>query len=267
MNIAVALSLNYPSSYLIPFLKSYQKEVIGDLFLITNLTEKDIPFLSNNIHLVNFEEFIKKYKVANLTPYNLKPILFYLLLKELLNTEKYQTALLTDVDVIFQKDPFAVYKTTFDTEKLLLSEERHFYKDCNTNSWWYKQGYLQTYDIVKNKKILNCGVTIGPIESLINYQKKVVNELSVLLSKHNFFAYDQVILNYLTYNTQELDFNILTHGNDYIIHLSQEDEIQDLTKWIRNDTIYNCSSNNDFAIIHQYDKKKGIKEFVLNKYA
>jgi hypothetical protein len=119
---------------------------------------------------------------------------------------------------------------------------------------------------VKDKKILNCGVTIGPIDQLIDYQKQVAQELGVVLVRQNYFAYDQVILNYFTYVLKTLNFKILSHSNDFIIHLSQEDEIQDLSLWVRNNTIYNPKTGNPFTIIHQFDKKKGLKEFVIKKY-
>jgi len=266
MNAAISLSLNFPWEYLKPYLKSFEDKVNADLYFITDHTPDTIPLKSNKIHFVNFFDLVKKYNIANLTPYNLKPILFYLYAKELKNTEKYKNILITDVDVIFQNDPFEVYKQQFKDTGLVLCEERHFYKDCQTNSIWYKQGYAETYDVVKDKKILNCGVTIGPIEQLIEYQKKVSQELGVVLARQNYFAYDQVILNHFVYATKTLNFNILSHLNDYIVHLSQEDEIQDLSLWIKDNIICNPKTGNPFTIIHQFDKKKGLKEFVIKKY-
>ena len=157
MNAAIALSLNFPYTYLKPYLKSFIDKVDADLFLITDLTPEQIPLTSSKIHIVNFTELSKKYNVASLTPYNLKPVLFYLYLKELTKDQKYTNALLTDVDVIFQEDPFTVYKKNY-TKELVLGEERHYYRDCQTNSIWYNQGYTSTYSQVKDKKILNCGV-------------------------------------------------------------------------------------------------------------
>ena len=266
MNAAIALSLNFPYTYLKPYLKSFIDKVDADLFLITDLISEQIPITSNKLHIVNFSELAKKYNVASLTPYNLKPILFYLYLKELNKDKKYTKALLTDVDVIFQDDPFTVYKKNYTENELVLGEERHYYRDCQTNSIWYNQGYASTFNQVKDKKILNCGVTIGPIESLIEYQKKVAKELAIVLARQNYFAYDQVILNHFTYITKELDFKLLPHGNDFIVHLSQEDEIQDLSLWVKDNIIYNPYTNNPFVIIHQFDKKKGLKEFVVSKY-
>jgi len=266
MNVAISLSIGFSYEYLKPYLKSFIEKVNSDLFVITDLSSEQIPLKSEKIHFVNFTELVKKYKVASLTPYNLKPILFYLYLKELNKDKKYTNALLTDVDVIFQDDPFSVYEKIYTNDSLVLSEERHFYRDCQTNSIWYRQGYIDTYEQVKDKKILNCGVTIGSIEKLIEYQKQVANELSVVLARQNYFAYDQVILNYFVYVTKSLDVKILTHGNNFIVHLSQEDEIKDLSVWVKDNTIYNPYTDTPFVIVHQFDKKKGLKEFVVKKY-
>lgn len=266
MNAAISLSVNFQYDYLKPYLKSFNECVNADLFMITDHNTTTIPFKTNKIHFINVFELIKKHNVANLTPYNLKPILFYLFLKELKTTNKYKNILLTDVDVIFQNDPFIVYNKNFANSGLVLCEERHFYKDCQTNSVWFKQGYNEYYEQVKDKKILNCGVTIGPIDDLIDYQKKVAIELGAVLARQNYFAYDQVILNYFTYITKTLQFKTLSHPNDYIIHLSQEDEITDLSLWLKNNIICNPKTGNPFTIIHQFDKKNGLKEFVIKKY-
>ena len=266
MNAAVSLSLNFPYEYLKPYLKSFDQNVNGELYLITDHTPQTIPFLTDKIHLVNFFDLAKKYKVASLTPYNLKPVLFYLFLKELKSTGKYTNALLSDVDVIFQADPFARYINEFKTG-LVLGEEKHPYKDCETNSIWYKQGYGLYYDSIKDKKILNCGVTIGDINKLIDYQKKVVSELAVVLARQNYFAYDQVILNHLTYITQDLKFNILPHLNDFIVHLSQVDDVnEDIGLWIKDNKIFNPATNTPFTVVHQFDKKLKLKKFITEKY-
>ena len=50
------------------------------------------------------------------------------------------------------------------------------------------------------------------------------------------------------------------------MHLSQEDEITDLSLWIKDNIVYNPATKNPFTIVHQFDKKSGLKEFVINKY-
>ena len=152
MNAAISLSVNFQYDYLKPYLKSFNDCVNADLFMITDHNTTTVPLKTNKIHFINVFELIKKYNVANLTPYNLKPVLFYLFLKELKATNKYKNILLTDVDVIFQDDPFIIYNNSFTNADLVLCEERHFYKDCQTNSIWFKQGYNDSYNQVKDKK-------------------------------------------------------------------------------------------------------------------
>ena len=152
MNAAISLSVNFKYDYLKPYLKSFNECVDADLFMITDHNSHTIPLNSKKIYFINVFDLIKKYNVATLTPYNLKPVLFYLFLKELKKTNKYKNILLTDVDVVFQNDPFVVYNNNFANCGLVLGEERHFYKDCETNSIWFKQGYNEYYDQVKDKK-------------------------------------------------------------------------------------------------------------------
>lgn len=265
-NCVVALSINFSSDYLKPFIKSFIDNVNGHLYLITDHNTNSLPVNSDKIKLINIFEITKKYKVFDLTPYNLKPVLFYLVLKEIKNKLNYDSALITDVDVIFQKDPFEYYNKNFSLNDIVLSEEKKFYKDCETNSIWYKKGYNSTYAEIKNKKILNCGVTIGPLNKIIDYQKKVTDELSVVLSRQNYFAYDQVILNHLTYISKSISFLTLSHFNDFIIHFAQEEQIEDLTEWKIDEHIINPQTKNPFIIIHQYDKNKKLKDYFIERY-
>ena len=102
MNISLALSINNSKKNILPFLESYSKYSTGTLYLITDI-DNDIQGYSNIIP-INFVNFCKQYKVpTQLTAFNLKPILFYLFLK---NKQDINNVLITDVDVIFQNDPF-----------------------------------------------------------------------------------------------------------------------------------------------------------------
>jgi hypothetical protein len=265
-NCIVSLSVNFSSDYLKPYIKSFIENVDSDLILLTDHDEKTLPSTSSKIKIKNIFDLIKKYKIPNLTPYNLKPVIFYLVMKELNKTKEYKNILLTDVDVIFQEDPFKYYINNFNEDIMVLAEEKKLYKDCETNTFWYKQGYENFYDKVKDKKILNCGVTIGPIDQMIDYQKKVTDELGVVLSRRNYFAYDQVILNHLTYIEKSLNFKVLSHFNDFIVHFAQEDNIKKLSDLEKNGKICNPKTDSPFVIIHQYDKNENLKEYFLNKF-
>jgi hypothetical protein len=266
MNSIVALSLGFKYDYLKPFLKSFNENVNGILFLVTDLDRASLPIDQKKIQVINYFKFAEKYNIRNLTPYNLKPIVFYLLLKEIKEQTSCKTALMTDVDVIFQKDPFTEYAKRFSAHSTVLAEERNYFKNCDTNTTWYKFGYNESYDEVKEKKILNCGVTIGDIDKLIDYQKQVATELSIILPQRNYFAYDQVILNLLTYVRKSIQLEILPHGDEFLIHLSAADEKNDLSeKWINNNLLAKPGQD-PFIIVHQYDKKDLTKAFFTKKY-
>jgi len=266
MNCTIALSLGFNYNYLKPFLKSFNDNVDGVLFLVTDLDCSSLPIDQKKIQIINYYKFAEKHNIRSLTPYNLKPIVFYLLLKEIKAQTNCQTALMTDVDVIFQKDPFVEYAKKFPANSTVLAEERNYFRDCDTNTTWYKFGYSESYDGVKDKKILNCGVTIGNIDKLIDYQKQVATELSIILPQRNYFAYDQVILNLLTYVRKSLQLEILPHGDEFLIHLSAADEKNDLSeKWICNNLLTKPGQQ-PFAIVHQYDKKDLTKAFFTKKY-
>ena len=56
-----------------------------------------------------------------------------------------------------------------------------------------------------------------------DYLKQMAYEMQNILPKCNYPILDQIILNILFYVHKSITPNILTHGNDYLIHLSQVD--------------------------------------------
>ena len=155
-NLTLALSLNYPKKFLIPFLESYEKHCVDPLYLITELP--DTLFNYKNIIPVNVVSLLNKHNITtNITAFNLKPILFYLFLKQF---EDISRVLITDVDVIFQSNPFEKNKEISD-KAFIVCEEQRFYKECDTNTMWLKVSYPQFADSLKDVKILNSGVIYG----------------------------------------------------------------------------------------------------------
>jgi hypothetical protein len=249
MNITVALSINYGRKNLLPFLKSYDKYASGDLYLITDRPEQFTGF--KKVKTVNIFDMAKKYKVnLTLTPFNLKPILYYLFLKDF---KEDCNVFLTDVDVVFQDDPFKVLDKV-PTDTFIICEEKKLYSECDTNTIWFNMGYREHYDKVVNEKILNCGITLGNIRSVTDYQKQVAHELQKVLARQYYFAYDQVILNVLYYVTKSISPTILPHGNEYIVHLAHVDN-EELTKEnVKNALLY-ASNNEPYPIVHQFNER------------
>ena len=257
MNISIALALNYKKEDILPFLKSYEKHASGNLFLVTN----NIEFYNDykKIIPINIFTLAQKYKINlnALTVFNLKPIIFYSVLKEQKNAKN---VLLTDVDVFFQKDPFSVLEDV-KTDTFIVCGERDLYKDNDTNTTWFNAGYIEEYKNVRDKKILNCGIAIGKYEAILEYQKQVSYELQNILSKRPYFAYDQVILNVLVYSRKTLSPTILEYGNEYIAHMHFIKD-EDLTAKDFKDNLMLSSSGVPYYIMHQYNENKTLTRFV-----
>lgn len=249
MNITVALSLNYKRNKILPFLKSYEKYASGDLYLITDQCNEFSDF--SNVKPVDIFEFAKKHKISlNLTPYNLKPVLYYLFLK---NFNQDCNVLLTDVDVVFQEDPFKILENV-NTDTFIICEEKKLYSECDTNTIWFNMGYREHYNRVVNNKILNCGITLGNIKSITDYQKQVAYELQRVLARQPYFAYDQVILNVLYYVNKSITPTILPHGNDYVVHLAHVGDNELTKENVKNAMLY-AANGKPYPIVHQFNER------------
>ena len=258
MNIGIALALDYKKEDILPFLNSYEKNASGTLYLITNKVEQYNNY--SKIKPIDIFDFAKQYNInlSKLTVFNLKPILFYLTLKGL--KDKCTNVLLTDVDIVFQQDPFSILEQ-ITTDTFIVCEECVLYKDNDTNTTWFNAGYHEEYDNVKDKKVLNCGFAIGKYEAMFDYQKQVSKELEHILAVRPYFAYDQVILNVLTYSRKTLNPTIIPHDTHYISHMHfLKDE--DLTNYPFKDGIMYSPDNKPYIVIHQFNENKTINDFI-----
>lgn len=259
-NITLALSLNYSKKFLTPFLESYDKHCTDPLYLITELPLE--LFNYKNIKPVSIVSILNKHNISsNITAFNLKPILFYLFLKQFTDVSR---VLVTDVDVVFQNNPFEKYKNETDTN-FIVCEEKRFYRECDTNTMWLKISYPQFADDLKDVKILNSGVVYGNKDIMQDYFKKMAYEMQNILSKCNYPILDQIILNIFYYKTKNIKPKVLKHCNDFILHLSQ---VCDDTELSNNNIL-----NNKFifdgvkpCIVHQYNKKPLLNNFFTNMY-
>lgn len=260
MNISIALALKYEKKDIAPFLNSYEKYASGDLYLVTDRVDQYYGF--KKIKPLNISEVAAEFNIRAyaLTVFNLKPILFYLLLKKLSKKLKIENALLTDVDLIFQNDPFKLIEET-DTKTFIICEEKKYYSECDTNTTWFNAGYYENYEEVKNKKILNCGFTVGKLNFVLDYQKQVANELQRILATRPYFAYDQVILNVLTYVTKTIKPTIITHGNPYIVHMHHMSNDELIPSIFQNNLIY-APNKKPYFVVHQYNEKEVASNFV-----
>jgi hypothetical protein len=265
MNITVALALDYKRTDIAPFLNSFQKYSSGVLYLITN----QINILENKkyskIKLVNIFDLIKQFNINihNLTVFNLKPVIFYLFLKQYKTKVDIKKVILTDVDLFFQYDPF-VLLDKIKTETFLIAEEGKKFFECDTNTTWFNAGYHEQYDKVKDQKILNCGFTVGYYDAVLDYQKQVVTELQHILATRPYFAYDQVILNVLTYSTKTITPTILPHGNPYVAHMHYQSPNLLTPEYFTSEMLN--EEKKPYCVIHQYNDKEIANNFVQKKW-
>lgn len=263
MNITVALALNYTKTSIAPFLQSYEKYASGPLYIITDRLDQYQGF--TKIKPINIYDFIKKYNIQlnYLTPYNLKPIIYYLFLKDF--SESCTNVFLTDVDVVFQKDPFSILDE-ISTETFIICEEAKLYRECDTNTTWFNMGYREHYDKVKDNKILNCGLTLGSKDTILDYQKQVSIELQKVLARQYYFAYDQVILNVLYYVNNSIKPTILPHGNNHMIHLAHVQDNELTSNNIINNQLIN-TNNVPYPIVHQFNERPVLNEMYNKLYS
>jgi hypothetical protein len=259
-NICLSLSLNYSYDFLKPFLKSFEKNCTGILYLVTDIPqEKFTPH--TKIQVINFHDVVRKYNIiSNLTPFNLKPIIFYLLLKELNNIDK---VLISDVDVIFQKDSFTSQNEALKHD-FVICEEKKVFSDCNVNLTWLQISYPEYENQLLDKKILNSGVVYGNKQTILNYLKSMTHELQTILPKCNYPILDQIILNILYYVRKNITPQILPHNNGYIVHLSQEDKSSITNNNIKDNKF--VINNTENTIIHQYNKQPFLNSYYTNLY-
>jgi hypothetical protein len=261
-NICLSLSLNYSVDFLKPFLKSFEKYSTGELHLITDIPncfkqyKKVVPF--------DIKTLLLKHSIpTNLTAFNYKPVLFYLYLKNLKNIEH---VLISDTDVIFQDDPFKVCKELVNTENdFVVCEEKKTFADCDVNTTWLRVSYPELSNELTPLKILNSGVIYGHKNVLQDYFKKMAYEMQNILPKCNYPILDQIILNVLYYKHKTITPKLLSHGNNFFVHLSQVSDTELTEKNIQND-IFTFNGNTP-AIIHQYNKKPLLNNFYTKLYS
>lgn len=262
MNITLAVALNYNRSDIAPFLNSFEKNVSGELYLITNNLNILTDGNYSKIKLLDIQDIVNHFNInlQNLTVYNLKPVIFYLTLKKLKEKLSYDKVILTDVDLFFQYDPFTLLDL-ISTKTFIICEEKKLYSECDTNTTWFNAGYHEIYNDVKDKKILNCGFTLGYTEAVIGYQKQVAHELQKILSYRPYFAYDQVILNVLTYSKKTLTPTILPHGNPYIVHMHHMSAEELVSDFFTDLEILN-KDKKPYCVVHQFNEKEQGNNFV-----
>lgn len=246
MNIVLGAATGYSKKDLYYFIKSLRAVFDGDIYLILNL----------NVDIGTIR-FLEKYNVKKLfTNENPKKIfktrykIYYNFLK---SNQNYNKILLTDTrDVIFQSNPFLNTKLL---DINFFMEDKKI-KNCFINSNWIRRLYgLRKYNLIKDNYISCSGTTLGSYPGIIEYLKKMVFHIENF-TYFSFFGSpgsDQGNHNYIV-NTEKFNNQHKFFNEDGVVATLSDANL----KKFKFEKKLNNLSNEEFCIIHQYDR-------ILNK--
>lgn len=272
-NCILSLMSGYKTSNsILPFVKSV-KNVYGengsDLIILhkdisDNILE-DVRQILPNVKLVDYDFLFDQFKIdRNQSVYNIKYIVIYLYIKHILK-ENYNYILLSDInDVYIQDDIFSkpgLNDINFFAEKLNLRE-------CYCNLNWYQSCYkVYNTDVILHKKVVNNGVILAKQSSILEYLKVFIDELCKKIIESKISQADQAVLTHCVHNYFNTWDNVTVHNmpNKFCVHLSQDNDqslLEVVTKITDNKIEYLGLHP---CIIHQYNRSKQLKDFVINQ--
>ena len=215
-----------------------------------NLTPKLLKYLKDNdVNYIDSLELAEKYNVqANLSPYTLKMIYFYLYCK---NISKATNVYLCDfTDLYFQANPFKLIKNN----KPYVTSENSYIKDCKVNITWLDICYNRDIlGMLAKREILNGGNIFGNKNSVTSLLKDICTEISGIISRvGNYQNVDQAALNKVVY----FDFYNYNIINDFsIFNLAH----YSTSSYKQLDKIYYVDNKAPY-VFHQYDAIKELEQ-------
>ncbi len=253
MNLILGAATGYNKKDLYYFIMSLRKIYSDDIYLIFNL---DL-----NIETNKFldENNIKKI-FTNEKPKKIFKTRFKIYFNFLKDNTKYHNILITDTrDVIFQKNPFLEKKLS----RINFFMEDKVIKNCFFNSNWIKRLYgKEKYEKIKNFQISCSGTTIGSHKALLEYLF-IMNDHINKYSYYSLFkspGTDQGNHNYIINTIKFADSKKFSNNDGIVATLSDADMTNfKLTKKFLN------KNNEEFSIIHQYDRFFNEKKKTFNK--
>jgi hypothetical protein len=221
-----------------------------------NLTKSVKEFLKlNNVNVVDANILAQKYSVdTTLSPYTLKVIFFYLYCKHVCKSDK---VYMTDfTDVMFQQDPFYIIK---NNNPYVISEN-NLIKNCKVNTDWFHICFnSDIFGILKDNEIINGGMYLGTLDSVVFLLKQMSIELQHVISRiGNYLIPDQVALNKLVY-FDKVRYNIVNNFSLFnMAHFSS----------IKPDCINGLYKFNNVIpdVIHQYKTNKQLEQQIYKQY-
>jgi len=202
--IITASDENYGEFLINHYLKSLKENVdmknVDILVLDYGLTKEQVIKLKNNKIIVK-----KCNKDGNIGNIRFRDA------AQFLSKRFYDQVLMTDGgDIIFQKDISEIFKKNKDEFRAVV--ETYFIINLNTtfsNVFFGKENVKKMYQILKGKKMINCGVVLGPKNKMLSLSKEVY---SLIKNKYGYGP-DQAAVNYVLYRD---GFKALDQGYNMI---------------------------------------------------
>ena len=173
----------------------------------------------------------------------------------------FANVLLTDSrDVVLQHNPFERVR-----RNLISGIEERKIRDCSMNSSWIRHVYgTSVYSDLADRRIVCCGVTLGPISEVEAYLQAMSREIWRRLPKVALIAqYDQGIHNYLIH-TGRIKPELTDNQSGVIASLHYESPENIQTDPVKGLITVRGEAP---AIVHQYDRHRKLVEFVRERSA
>ena len=260
-NLIIGAITGYNWEILYPFFKSYELagfENCECVMFVGNMESNTIDKIkSSGVIVYNISDKYIYQKIINI-----RWKIYEDYLNE--NKDKYNLVFTTDLrDSFFQKDIFKYYDSKkpflgLALEDGTLSEE--------VNQGWIRRTYNdEIYESMKNERIICVGTVWGTPDKFFEFSKIMWERLSSEWSLR-VNAIEQAVGNYLIYHDKMF--------NDCIVKSDNKDgPVMTIALTNRNDINFDLNNNilnkkgEIAAVIHQYDRKKDILEFVTKKYS
>ena len=259
-NLLIGSITNYLWEDVAPFFKSFERagfENCDCVMFVANMSDKTIEKIKSCGVIV--QKIPEKFQGQCIIDYRWELYIDFLRDKR----EDYAMIFTADVrDTIFQADVFKFYRGNKKFLGLAL-EDGILSEPCN-KSWLIRRYGEETYESIKNKRIICTGTVWGTFEEFFNFAEAMTENLKS--NKYNYFnVSDQATGNWLIYHENLFADIIITsenkNGQVMTIGISARENI----KLDSNDNILN-GRGEIAAVAHQYDRHRDIFIKVINKF-
>lgn len=246
------------------FCKSLRQHYTGDcVFFVRNLPLEATNILKKyDIKTVDKTEYEIKHNIVRFGINATRRVYYYLFLKQ---NPQYDDILSTDVtDVVVQSNPF----NEITNGVTQISAEAKNISECVINAGWIEGNYGPgDYNLLKDKPILCAGIIRGNNENTKILSKLFVKEVTDLYTRSNgtkFGNLDQAHIEYI-FHMKDFSKQVLPYLNNSFVHIGHTPE----SSISISDNKISIESNGLLktpALVHQYNRHKGVEDFLYSVY-